>query len=583
MDEKKGPDPTLHSSDNLKDGLQLEPKEPRNFVSIDNEASTKDAVASTSENDDSLTRLCCCSSAKTSCNCSCSDCHNDNLSSKPKKRSWYSVLLYIYMAVLAYKFLRKCGSVFNAFFSSPITEIQLQGCGEWPLKLDYPSSFPRVNTLNDLDESMNFLASRYGKEILGPCFVETSDNNNPLNHLDINEPTTASSAESHVSVGANTEMGDANHYENTLSHDTHVVGKRQQSYKLTTSASFPILDIHSFIVTADDNIELDINIVKSNSTIVNNNNDDPSVLQQQNENDVRMYLTRIYDNKEEEDKNLVSVNDKGDLESDDDDDFSSAIIYLDHFMGHLTVRIKHTMVNGNQDNDDEKMPKYKLHITLPTSQQINGDDAIIIKEHIFTIPEISVSIKQGKVRAQNMEFDQLYVRIGHGKVNLSSIEVKKLVVAVLDGSIYLPGVKFTESVAAGVIRGSSTVLAKIRRHVQPYNLINMCADGHAFTYVMTTVDNSEGMAANFYIHRDVGRPPCCEKYPMSLPGDTYYYPDEGDIFHVDKNSTDILKTGYMISKDSGSNVLVYSGAKSAESCKTKCCNRFRSRFYYNPN
>ena len=99
----------------------------------------------------------------------------------------------------------------------------------------------------------------------------------------------------------------------------------------------------------------------------------------------------------------------------------------------------------------------------------------------------------------------------------------------------------------------------------------------------TTVDNADRLNTNIHIYRDSGKPPCGNS-PQNLPGDVYYYPDEDSLIHADhNNSTNELKIAHIGSKDSGSNVLVYAGAKTKESHGMKCCNRFRARFYYNPN
>ncbi|KAI9490901.1 hypothetical protein BDB00DRAFT_525682 [Zychaea mexicana] len=148
-------------------------------------------------------------------------------------------------------------------------------------------------------------------------------------------------------------------------------------------------------------------------------------------------------------------------------------------------------------------------------------------------------------------------------------------VTVLDGNVELRGIKIESSLVSGVVRGSSTVLAKVHPRNSTYTLVNMCADGYTYTDVMTTEEDHDKFAANLHVYPETGTRALDEAEPMiKLEGDTYYA-DSSLLAHFDSNSTDVYKIGYMISPNNHlSDILVYTGAKSDASRAMK------SRFLY---
>ncbi|KAI9269291.1 hypothetical protein BDA99DRAFT_558039 [Phascolomyces articulosus] len=194
---------------------------------------------------------------------------------------------------------------------------------------------------------------------------------------------------------------------------------------------------------------------------------------------------------------------------------------------------------------------------------------------------ISIMAQKGKVIGNHLTFNDLVIKLGRGHVYLSTVDVHKLNTAVLYGNVELNGITISKSLASGVIRGSSSVLAKIHPENprDAYDIINMCADGYTYTDVMTTQDSREQFAADFYIYRKTGTLPPDQRPPAVItPPETSYTYSEPNLAHVDETSTDVFKTGYLVRKNSGSHISIYAGAKTAQSLKQK--SRFLFGYYY---
>ncbi|KAI9496544.1 hypothetical protein BDB00DRAFT_809287 [Zychaea mexicana] len=210
--------------------------------------------------------------------------------------------------------------------------------------------------------------------------------------------------------------------------------------------------------------------------------------------------------------------------------------------------------------------KCLLQIVIPDTFSSNvGSSSLSQKCLQNGLRLFELRAKEGRIKASHMVLNSLSIELGRGVVDIEHVDIGDLRVAVLDGDVYLGGIRTKRSLAAGVLRGSSTVLAQIHPEDNTYAVINMCADGYTYTNVMTTEKDHEKFAANLHIYRETGTRLLEQPAPvMAHPGHA----------HLDTNSTDVHKTGYMVAPNSGSDILVYAGAKSAASRITK------SRFLY---
>ncbi|KAI9494543.1 hypothetical protein BDB00DRAFT_818469, partial [Zychaea mexicana] len=415
-------------------------------------------------------------------------------------------------------------------------------CGKWPSHLTYPRGFPEVESLNQLDYSIRLLATNYGEELLGPCYAPVSFTDNCGNSIPDHDVFFGMSSVTATQTAAatTTTTPSGNKLQPRITYDT-------TADFLTASASFSAHYFRRLSITADDDIDLTVDFLDHKQ---NADQKEPVTAPQQS-GAVGLYLR--------EQQQEIKYNNG-------DDDYPVDIFQMNCLHGRLNVHIKHGPVwldvEKNYYNVNSASKAYHLQVLLP-------EDSHLILEHI------SIFLKEGRVHANSLGFNKLFALIGRGSVKLSGIKVNELNAAVLDGQIYMPGVKFTKNLAAGVLRGSSTVVGDIDRNnsQQPYNLINIVVDGDAQTQVMTPVSKYEGLAANFYLNKGPG----CER-TINVPGYVYVrHENDHLITHVDRGSRNYLTKGYFISKNSGSHVLAYSG----RDLRWKCQTRLQYRFYDN--
>ncbi|KAI9249746.1 hypothetical protein BDA99DRAFT_523533 [Phascolomyces articulosus] len=239
--------------------------------------------------------------------------------------------------------------------------------------------------------------------------------------------------------------------------------------------------------------------------------------------------------------------------------------------GFAQIIIRRTEPAFNKKLNDIKC---RLRIVVPNAHQeeifriineVEQTVTTIINQGFPKLRTLSILAKKGQVTGNNLAFRSMRVSIGKGNIELMNLRVNRLTAAMLDGNINLQGIKVSESLASGVIRGSSVVLAKIHPEKidngYPYNysIINMCAGGHTYTDVMALEENRDQLAADFYIYREGGTLQNFNSVPTIFPPSTNSRYFDPNMAHVNEDSTDIFKTGYLLRKNSGSRIYVYSG------------------------
>ncbi|KAI8142742.1 hypothetical protein BJV82DRAFT_614115 [Fennellomyces sp. T-0311] len=378
--------------------------------------------------------------------------------------------------------------------------------------LDYPNSFPRMVALTQLDASMWFLAKRYAEEYLGNCYVSNS----------------------YIPTIPNGELPEL--FTDPNDGYSHNVIERPVDTS-TPVLSFSVADIQALEINAGHGIAVAVYIEDAqNSNITHKTN------QSTHDDLVNLYF-KEYDDEDNTQK-FVDIHWKTDGSG------SAAVNFLPSQATNSTVQCI-------------------LKIVLPNVAQLNDQSSKT------ALQDLSISIKEGRILAEHVAFDHFTARVGRGLVEARSIRANRLIAAVLDGEIALYGPKIKQALAAGVIRGSSTVLAKVDADHSKFDIINMCSSGYTYTDVMMTENSLDYFAADFYVYRDNGAPKNLGLDPMiTIDGDVYGSAPQG-FAHIDDGSTNVYKTGYMgVSENSGSHILVYSGAKTPGS------RTMNSRFLY---
>ncbi|KAI9499605.1 hypothetical protein BDB00DRAFT_794669 [Zychaea mexicana] len=523
-----------------------------------------------------------------------------------KKPRWTFRSMFVCIAACCLLGLYCLNSIYNQL--SPISGTCAE---EWEISIDYPVSFPRTRELLVLRRSIRFLARSYGEDIMGKCYRPQtllndflvfsripelsstfSNNGRPFptpqpsaNYSGAQAPYSETKSFSSLPPSPSSAfLSPFNHSGAPMptfsaAHDSMVVGStKTRGYVATPSSSTTFSNRYGYIdfsplavdyaqnisvpggsirglaIQVDDDIDVSVHILTASQAGL----DSTEML--------HIYLKPSYTSYDGHYDN----NSDNDDDDDDDNGFRDAGLQLYGGYGRYSLWLRSTTFHH---------VKCSLRIILPDIYSSTNETSASFTNGNGGLQHFMFHAKAGNVYAKDLNFLRFTATVGRGTVNLTSIDTENMRIAILDGHIDLRGIKVKRSLASGVVRGSSTVLAKIHPELNnnTYTLVNMCADGYTYTDVMTTEEDHDKFAANLHVYRETGTRALDELEPMiKLKGDTYYADPSLALLHP--NSTDVYKTGYMIAPNTDSKILVYTGAKSDASRAMK--SRFLYGYYY---